>query len=399
MKSEKKQISKNRVKITISVPAEKVEEYFESHYNRLAQSVNLQGFRPGKAPRVMTIEAIGQARLANVTLEQAIDEAYREALSEHGAYPVTPPSISISKHPSFEGSGEQNELKFEVEFDILPEAKIGNYKKIKIKKIDPARLEVKDEEVDKVVDYLRRQSSDLKEIDRAAKVGDWADISFKGSIKSVEKEKLTSPALPMVIGETKMIPGFEQQIVGMKKSEKKEFELTFPKDFPDKEFANQKAKFEVTLKDLREMNLPELNDEFFAKFGLKSLKELKTNVRKSLESEKKEQTRGEQVAQVSEQLIKTTKVEIPKSLIDNEKARMKNAMIADLSKKGMNIEKYIENLRITEKKFDDDLAEQARRNILLGVSIGEIAKAEKIEINSQEGTRKVFDHLIELATS
>lgn len=398
MKSEKKQLSKNRVKIFVTVSPTQMEEYFETHYERLAPTVTLQGFRPGKAPRVMTIEAIGQARLTNVALEQAIDEAYREALNEHGTYPVTPPSVSISKHPQFEGNGEQNELKFEVEFDILPEAKVGDYKKIKIKKIDPKRLEVTEEEVEKVVEYLRRQSADLKEADRTAKFGDWADIFFKGSIKSVEKEKLTSPSLPMVIGETKMIPGFEEQIIGMKKAEKKEFELTFPKDFPDKEFAGEKVKFEVELKDLREINLPEMNDEFFAKFGLKSLKELKTNIKKSLESEKLEQVRSEQVAEVSAQLVKSTKVDIPKSLIENEMARMKNTLIADLSKQNMTVIQYIESLKITEKKFDEDLAEQSKRNILLGVSIGEIAKKEKIEINSQEGTRKVFDFLVELAT-
>ena len=398
MKSEKKQLSKNRVKILVSVSAQKMEEYFESHYQRLASTVTLQGFRPGKAPRVMTIEAIGQARLTNVALEQGIDEAYREALAEHGTYPVTPPSVSISKHPSFEGSGDQNELKFEVEFDILPEAKIGDYKKLKIKKIDPTRLEVTDEEVDKVVDYLRRQSADLKEVDRIAKTGDWADISFKGTIKSVEMEKLTSPSLPMVIGETKMIPGFEEQIIGMKKGDKKEFELTFPKDFPDKEFANQKANFAVELKDLREINLPELNNEFFEKFGLKTIKELKTNIKKSLEAEKQEQVRGEQVAEVSEQLVKLIRVDIPKSLIENEKARMKNSLIADLSKQNMTIGQYVEGLKITDKKFEEDLAEQSKRNILLGVSVGEIAKKENIEINSQEGTRRVFDFLVELAS-
>jgi len=398
MESDKKQISKNRVKITISVPASKVEEYFEAHYARLAPTVNLQGFRPGKAPRVMTIEAIGQARLANMTLEQAIDEAYREALQQHKTYPVTPPSVSISKHPTFEGTGEQNELKFEVEFDILPEAKVGAYQKIRIKKADQKRLEVTDEEVDKVVEYLRRQSADLKEKTGRAAKGDWVDISFKGSIKSVEKEKLTSLSLPMVIGETKMIPGFEEKLIDMKKGEKKEFKITFPKDFQDKEFAGQKAKFALELKDLREINLPELKDEFFTKFGLKTLKELRTNIQKSLIAEKQEHVRGEQVGQISQELMKITKVDIPKSLIANEKARMKSALTTDLSKQNLTLEKYIQNLKITEKKFEEDLEVQAKRNILLGVAIGEIAKKEKIEINSQEGTRRVFDYLIELAT-
>lgn len=395
MQSEKKQLSKNRVKISVKVPFEKMEAIFETHYEKLAPTVSLPGFRPGKAPKVMTIEAIGQARLANFALEQAIDESYREALNQHKTFPVTAPAITITRHPSFEGSGEQNNLDFEVEFDILPEAKIGDYKKIKVDKADPKLSEVSAEEVDKVVEYLKRQSADLKQVDRAAKIGDWADIAFEGSLKNVVLEKLTSKTLPMVIGETKMIPGFEEKIVGMKAGENKEFELTFPKDFPDKELANKKVNFKVTLNDLREISLPKVDKEFLEKFGLKTEKELKTNIKKSLEQEKIEQSRQAQIAQISEQIIKMTKVEIPASLIENEKQRMKQTLSQDLSQKGQTLEGYMESVKITEKKMEEDLSEQAKRNILLGVGIGEIARKENIEINSTEGTKRVFDYLID----
>lgn len=397
MESQIKQISKNRVKISVTISAADMEAYFESHYEKLAPTVNLAGFRPGKAPRVMTIEAIGQAKIANMALESAIDEAYRNSLNEHKKYPVTAPAISISKHPSFEGTGEQNELKFDVEFDILPEAKIGDYKKIKVTPIDTKSLEVTDEEADKVVDYLRRQSSDLKQVDRSAKMGDWIDIAFEGSIKGVKKDKLTSPAMPIVLGETKLVPGFEEQIVGMKKNETKEFKVKFPKDFADKEFANSEVNFKVTISDVREINLPEMDAQFFEKFGLKNIKELKANIKKGLESEKSERQRQNQVAEISEQIIKMTKVEIPKSLIENEKVRMKQMLTEDLLHQGSTLEKYMENLKITEKKFDEDLQIQAERNILLGVGVGEIARKENIEINSQEGTRRVFDYLADLS--
>jgi trigger factor len=395
METTLKQISKNRVKISVTISAVDMEAYFESHYEKLAPTVNLPGFRPGKAPRVMTIEAIGQARIANMALEEAIDEAYRNSLNEHKKYPVTAPAISISKHPQFEGNGEQNELKFDVEFDILPEAKVGDYKKIKVKPIDPKALIVNDEEVDKVVDYLRRQSSDLKQVDRAAKMGDWLDLSFEGSVKGVKKDKLTSPAMPIVLGETKLVPGFEEQIVGMKKAETKTFKVKFPKDFADKEFANTEVEFSVTVTDVREINLPEMDAKFFEKFGLKNIKELKTNIKASLEGEKTEQQRQTQVAEISEQIIKMTRVDIPKSLIDNEKSRMKQMLSEDLMKQGSTIEKYMESLKITDKKFEEDLHTQAERNILLGVGIGEIARKENIEINSQEGTKRVFDFLAE----
>jgi len=395
MKTKKHQISKNRVKITVTVPAEKMEEYFESEYQRLAPTVNLPGFRPGHAPRVMTIEAIGQARLSQNALELAINEGYQKALAEHGVYPVTPPSISISKHPSFTKSGE-NELVFEVEFDILPKAEIGDYKKIKVSKIDPQALVVTDEEVEKVIEYLRRQAAELKDVNRAARSGDWVLISFVGSIKKVIQEKLTSQNFPMVIGETPLVPGFESNLIGMKKGETKEFDLELPKDFADKNFAGKKVHFKLTLNDLKEMVLPKANEEFAKKFGAEKLSLLKANIKKSLEQEKKERETRMQIATISDQIIKMTKVDIPKSLIENEKERMKAVLRENLQKQGTTLERYIENLKLTPEKIDQDLEEQAKRNIILGVGLGEIGRAEKIEVGTPDGSKRVFERIIEL---
>ena len=395
MKTEKKQISKNRIKIIITVDPEQMERHFEDEFNRLAPTVTLPGFRPGKAPRVMTIEAIGQTRLSQAALERGVDEGYKAALMEHKTFPVTQPSVSISKHPSFSGSGEQNQLVFEVEFDILPEAKIGNYKKLKVNKIDPKNLEVSDKEIEKVIDYLRRQAAEFTVVDRESKSGDWAEISFEGSIKHVIKEKLTSKNFPMVIGETKMIPGFEEKLLGMKKGENKEFEIKIPKDFSDNDFVSQTVSFKLTLDDLKEMKLPELNNEFVVKFGLKNVNELKANIKKSLTEEKKQQQKQVQVTQISDQLVKITSVDIPSSLIENEKARMKSAMQNDLQQRGTSIEKYLENIKLTEDKFEEDLRQQSKRNILLGVAIGEIARKENIEMSGPKSSEKVFDFLIE----
>jgi trigger factor len=343
----------------------------------------------------MTIEAIGQARLSQNALELAINEGYQKALVEHGVYPVTPPSISISKHPSFTKSGE-NELIFEVEFDILPKAKIGDYKKIKVAKINPQALVVTDEEVEKVVKYLRRQAAELKDVNRAARSGDWVLISFVGSIKKVMQEKLTSQNFPMVIGETPLVPGFEPNLIGMKKGETKEFDLKLPKDFADKDFADKEVHFKLTLNDLKEIILPKVNEEFVKKFGVDKLSLLKTNIKKSLEQEKKERETRIQIAAISDQIIKMTKVDIPKSLIENEKERMKAVLRENLQKQGTTLERYIENLKLTPEKIDQDLEEQAKRNIILGVGLGEIGREEKIEVGTPDGSRRVFERIVEL---
>lgn len=396
MKSEKKQISKNRIKLSISVEPEKMEEHFERQYEMLASTVILPGFRAGKAPRAMTIESIGHARLAQGALEAAINEAYQLSLREHKVYPVTQPSVSISKHPAFGEDKSKNELVFEVEFDILPEAKIGDYKKIKCSKIDPKSSEVTDEEVEKVVGYLSRQAAELKEKSGEVKNGDWVQITFEGSIKGVVKDKLTSKDFPMVLGETAMIPGFVEQIIGTKKGDKKEFEIVFPKDFADKEYAGAKVNFKLELNDHKEIILPQLNDEFVKKFGHKSIKDLRTAIHKSLIDEKVQRERQIQQAQISEEIVKMTRVDIPKSMVDGEVARMKQVLSDDLAKKGLTLDKYIENLKMSPDKMDKDLEVQARRNIVLGVGLGEIAKKEGIEIGSAEGTKKVFERLVEI---
>ena len=142
MSSEKKVLSKNRIKLTITVPADEMTQYFGKKYDELAASVTLPGFRPGRGPRVMTIEAIGQQRLVQGALELALGEHYEASLREHGVYPVTPPAVSISKYPSYDRDTAKDELVFEVEFDILPQAKIGPWRKIRVKKIESKALEV-----------------------------------------------------------------------------------------------------------------------------------------------------------------------------------------------------------------------------------------------------------------
>jgi len=398
MKTTKKEISKNKIKITVSIDPEKMEQYFEAEYARLAPTISLPGFRPGKAPRVMTVEAIGQTRLSQAALEQAIDESFRQSLKEHKAYPVTQPAISITKYPAFGEDKAQNELVFDIEFDILPKAKIGSWKKIKVKPVDPQGYAVTAEEVERVIEYLRRQGAVMNDIDRSAQKGDWVQIAFKGSQKHVQKDKLSSPSFPLVIGENNMVPGFEDELIGMKKGEKKEFDITFPKDFQDKEFANQKIHFELDLEEIKDVTLPDINDQFAERFGHKNINALKDAIKTSLVQEKKDREFGVQQAQIAGEIVKMTKVDIPASLIDQEFTRMKALMEEDLKKKGLTYEKYLENMKITPEKGDQDLKEQSKRNIILGVGLGEIAQEENIEMTDQNSARKVYDRIIELCS-
>lgn len=396
MKSVKKQLSKNKIKLIITVDPQEMEAHFENELSKLAPTVTIPGFRPGKAPRVMLIESIGHSRLSQLSLERGINQAFQQALMEHRQMPVNQPAISISKYPSFSDDKEKNELVFEVEYDVISEAKVGDYKKLKIKKSGESDLSVSDEEVAGVIKYLQRQRAVLTEKKDKAEKGDWMELSFEGSIKRVAVEKLTSSNMPVLLGETKLIPGFEEKIVGMKKGEKREFEINFAKDFPDNDLAGKTANFKVECLTLNSVKLPEVNKEFLQAFGLNDEKTLRTNIKNSLIQEKKERDFEVKKMKIAEELIAITKVEIPRSMVEQEAERMRTALEADLKNKGMTLEQYQKNLKIDDKKMQDDLIAQSRRNITLGVALGEVAKKEQVTISDQKGVDELYRKLIEI---
>lgn len=396
IKTTKKQISKNRVKISVEIAPEMMVKLYDEVYERLAPTVTLPGFRAGKAPKIMTVEAIGQQRLIQDALSRGVDEGYRASLLEHKLYPVTQPAISIANYPAFGDEQDKNKLTFDIEFDILPEAKVGDYKKIKLPKVDPKMTEVKDEEVEKVLGYLGKQSAELTDKEGKAEKGDWIQVSFEGSVKGVVKENMTSKSFPMVLGETQLVPGFEEQIVGMKKGEERSFDIKMPKDMPDKEIAGQDVKFKVNLEELKSVKMPKVDDAFALKFGHKNPKLLKEAIKKSLVGEKEERQNAERIAAISDHLIKITKVDVPDSLIEEEGKRIRETFEHDLQHQQQTIEQYLAQTKTDPKKFESDLKEGAKRNILLSVAINEVAKKEGVKIGENGTMRPVFDYLIKL---
>lgn len=376
-------VSKTKRKAILVVSAEEMRQYFDAEYEKLAPQVKIDGFRQGSVPKIMAIEAIGRSKLGSLAMEHAVNLHYIKMIKETGVVPVTSPAIAVSKYPAFGDSldNDKDQLEFSVEFDVLSDVKIGNYKKFSLEKVDKNKLEVTDEEVDKIVDYLRKQSAVLEEAkkDDVLDEGYWADIDFEGSIKHVKKEILSSVHFPMIVGETKFIPGFEEKIIGMKQGEEKSFELKIPKEAGDKEIAGKTSEFKVKINELKKLNLPKVDKDFAEKFGHTDVNKMKAaikdNVSKEKEAREKDVTRKELV----DKLVKITKVVVPPALIKQESERMKNSLLQDLGSKGVSFESYLGNLGWDEKKFTFDLEDQAEKNIIAGVAIGEVAKLENLK--------------------
>jgi len=399
MKIEKKDLGKSKYQIKISLLPEELAGYFQSTYEKLAKDVKISGFRPGKAPRRLVEEAIGQARLFSQSLDLALQQSYVEAIKEERLIPICPPKVTIVKYPKWGLSPEEieEELIFEVEIEVMPEIKLGDYSGVKIKKKKIA--EIKNSDVEKILLHLRRQKATFSDVDRGAKAGDRVEISYEGFIDSVKKDAMSAKNHPLVLGEGTLIPGFEDQIVGMKKGEEKEFEISFPTDYRNPEFAGKKAKFKVKLVELKQINLPELNDQFAQSFGRPNVKDLNAVIEKSLKEEIALKAKNELELEVIEKVLPYLSVEIPNGLIEQEIDRFVARMSEQIKSRGLSLEKYLENIKKSLPDLRRDLRPQAEKNIKIGLLLGKIIEREKLDPQDREAGKKALEILIKEITT
>lgn len=399
-------INKSKFHIKVTASKTQMEDLYEKAYIALAPSVSLPGFRPGKAPRSMTVEAIGAQRLANAAIEEAIRTSYIKALKDNKLNPLGNPNIKIIKQPSFI-EGSENILEYEADLDILPEVKfIKDYKKIKLSPaprsskdgVGPAPKQdftTNDEEIDQTLQMLRRRRATFKSIARGAKNDDKLEITFQGFEGRVALEKLGSKNHPIILGSKTLIPGFEEKLVGIKKGEKREFDITFPKEYHAKEFAGKKYHFEVTADNVEEVILPKEDNEFAKSLGAKSLEDLKNLLKKNIIQEKKNRAYQKQEDEVVNEIVKIARTDLPEILVNSEKERLKKIVEDIAQKQGVSFDQYLKNIETTPEKFDEDMTKQAAKNVLIGLSLRQIAQNEKIEIGKDESLTKVVHWIID----
>lgn len=404
MNIKRENLPKSRIKLTIEVPAEKTEKYFSEAYKKLAPTVEIKGFRPGQAPRAMTLESIGHGRYHQTALDLALPETYYEAILTEKIVPVQPPAVSVKEFK------EGQAFIYEAEVDVVPVIKLGDYKKIKVKYQKP-KFEVKKDEVDKIISRLKYQSALFNSIDRPAKNGDRVEIDFEGTVDNVKQENLCSKNHPIILGEGTMIPGFEKELVGMKKSEEKEFDLDVPQ-IKDRD-KTKKAHFKVKVIDIKEVVLPEVNTDFAKKFGHDTPEKLEQAIKEKVLEEKVMQDKQLLEQKVLDKIIEESKIEVPESLIEQEVSRR---LIQFQNQMGPGFAKYLESIG---KKIEDlrkEMHASSEQSVKIGLILGEIAKNEgcltphkhdhnhdhkhdheKEQKEQQEAIKKTIDFLVENA--
>ncbi len=392
MEIKKEILPKSKAKLIIKLSSVEMRTFFSRTYNKIAPTIEIKGFRPGMAPRSMTIAAIGENRLGQEIIDLALRETFTEALKKENLIPVTTPKINIKMLKDL--TADTAELEYEAEIDLLPEVKLGDYKKINIKK-NEQKIEVPEAEIEQVISHLARTRAQFKDIAGPVKDGNRLEVNFEGFDKGVKLENLSSGNYPVILGSKTLVPEFEEKLLGLKKGDKKEFQVEIAPTPNDKK---RKIDFKVEVLQTQEVILPKIDDDFAKQYQKKNLADLKAAIKEDIVKQKTQQEHQNLENQVLEELLKITQVEVSEGLIEQEIDRQINDLRSRTSTMGLTFEKYLENLKKTEAEFRTDLKPQAEKTIKIGLALGEIVKKEGIDHKDKEAGHKALEKLISYAT-
>lgn len=377
MKITRTDVTPTQIKLLISATEAEMTPIKEGVVARLAKDVKLPGFRDGKAPAGLVEKNVDQNILQNDFLDEAMTQLYAQATQQENIRPVTRPEVEIKKFVPF------SELEFEVTTSIVSKITLPDYKKINIPK-DKVTVTAKD--VDEIIKSLKGRMAEKKEVKRAAKLKDEAVIDFKGVDKDGKAiEGAEGKDYPLALGSGSFIPGFEEEVVGLKAGDEKTFEITFPKDYGAKELAGTKVTFTITVKVVNELIDPVVDDEFAAKIGpFKTVDDLKEDIKKQLTFERQREVDGKHQDAVIRAISEKTKVEIPQPLIDQQVVYNIDDIRRNLTQRGQTYPEFLKAEGKTEEEYKKELEPQAVEQLKASLILSEIAELEDLTIAPEE---------------
>lgn len=385
MKVEKKELPKSQIELNVELSVEEFAPYIEKGAKKISLEVKIDGFRPGNIPLDVLKQKIGEMGILEEAARIAINKTVEQAIKENvTGDPVGSPKVDITK------LAPGNALGYKIVLAFLPEIKLGAYKDLKLKKKE---VKLEDKELKNALDSIREMR--VKEViaDRESRDGDKVIIDIQMFLDNIPVEGGQGKDTVVIFGKEYIIPGFDKKLIGAKKGETKEFSLPYPADHHMKNLAGKMVDFKVTVKEIYERQMPELDDEFAKGFGLKNIAELKENMEKGLLNEKSKQ--AEQVAEKAmlDQIISTSKFgDIPEVLIHNETHNMIHELEHAIAEQGGKFDDYLSSIGKSESQLTLDLMPDAVKRVKASLLIREIAKVEKIEV-SPEDTEKHLDDM------
>ena len=367
----------NEVKLEITIEAEKFDNAMKKVYFQNAKYFNIPGFRKGKAPMNIVEKYYGKEIFYEDAFNEVATESYEEALKENNIEVVSKPEVDIKQME------KGKDVIFTATVQTKPEVELGKYKGIEIKKVD---YTVEDKDIEHELGHMQEHNSRLVSIeDRDLAQGDIATIDFEGFVDDKAFEGGKAEGHELEIGSGSFIPGFEDQLVGMKIDEEREIKVTFPKEYFSKDLAGKEAMFKVKLHEIKKKELPELDDEFAKDVSeFDTLDELKANIKAKLEKDNANKVKFETEEAAIKAVCDKTKIDIPSGMIELEVDNMIKDFEQRLAYQGLNLDQYCSMLGKTEEEIRKDYEPQAQEAIKSRLVLEAIKNAEKIEATEEE---------------
>ncbi len=388
-----KRLKGSQVEIRAEVSAKALGEIAQAVLREVSEEVELAGFRKGKAPRLMVIEAVGIATIRDRVVRRAMNGTIHQVIDRHKLVPISQPAIAIKSFDMAHDGTIAKQLDFTARFDVMPMVKIAEYRTEKLTAKERAATKpasVDDSDVSKLIEHLRLQKADLLEVKRPVAAGDWVEVSFAGSVKGVAQERLQSAHFPLVVGSHTAEPAFEQALIGIAKGQEKKFAIAI-KGY------DQPVDFTVTLIDHKGMKLPEVNDAFALLFGHQTVSELRQSIADALAKQRQQLAQHALEDIVVKKLINKTKTELPQSLLEREIDRLIGRLRDEVMAKGLQFEEYLLQQKQSIEGLRRKFGAQAHSAVVTGLALAEVAKREHIDTTSPDATRQVLEKLIRYA--
>jgi trigger factor len=366
--------AKSTIVVEVEVPAERLTTALGEATRALSRRTKVPGFRPGKAPRGVIEAVLGHGAVLDEAVDRLVQSAYRDALIEKEILPLTNADVEIVQ------AEEGKPLIFKATVPVRPDVQLGDYTSFNFR---PEIETTDDPKVDKVVEELRDQNASLSPVEeRGAKKGDYAVIKYEGTRDGVSFEGGSAERMPLIIGEDRLIPGFEDELVGLTVGDSKGFDITFPADYGEESLAGQQAHFEVEVRELREKILPDADDDFARSMGdFTDLANLREEVKKRLERNALDKARHTFSDQIIEYAVANATIDLPDILVEQEVEVMHDEFRSAMARQGISEEAYA---KVSGKSHEDmhaDFRPDAEKRVKVLLVLSRIAEVESLTID------------------
>jgi trigger factor len=375
---------KDDVHIDVTIPWNEVQKKFDKIIADAAKNVSVKGFRKGAVPQEIAEAQVDRAKALSETADALLREHYVDIVKKESLKVVGAPRVNVTK------LAENNDIEVKIIAAALPEITLPKKWKDAIKKINKEKqsenVDVTDEKVDEEIKHIAASRAEHKEVERAAQKDDHVKIDFTVKKDGVVIENGTSKDHSLVLGKGVFIPGFEEEIIGMKKGDQKIFELTFPEQYHAKNLAGKKAEFDVVLNIVEERIMPDINDAFAASLGdqFKTIDDLKKSVKDGIKKEEEKKNAEQNRTAYLDALTEMVDVDLPHAILHEELHRMMGEFEQQLSMSGMQFDDYLQKINKTREDLEKEWAPQAKKRVLSALILEVIADDEEMEIDSKD---------------